>query len=155
MSELKVALTGQIGETLPLYNQPLKGIKQLVLDMSKVSYISSVGVKAWIVWTVRIPADCLVSMVDVPYVIASQASMVLGFVNSRMKIESMRAPFLCASCGFEEIRPLKRGQDYEYATGGNPRSIKIPEKSVCSKCRATEAEPDFIQDKTFKFLDMV
>jgi len=153
-AQINVALTGTIGETTPLYLHRLDGVTQLTIDMSKVTYINSIGVKAWIVWTLRIPPKCQVKIVSAPYVIVSQASQTLGFVNDKIKIESMQAPFLCAGCGAEETRVLKQGIDYDYPKDGKPSWTRIPEKSPCSKCRATELEPDFILDKTFKFLEM-
>lgn len=153
-SRLELFLEGAIGETTPLFNLPVQDVKELVLDMSKVTYINSIGVKHWILWTVRLPADCQVKLVNTPFVIASQASMVMGFTTPNMKIESIRVPYACDACGVEDSRLLVRGKDYEYgdaAKGAKPL-MQPPEHETCPKCGAKQLEPDFIIDKTFKFL---
>jgi hypothetical protein len=145
-------MEGPIGETTPLFTFKLEGATQLTLDMGKVTQINSIGVKHWITWTLRIPRDCKVSIVNCPYVIVSQASMVMGFITPAMKIESFRAPYVCESCNFEEIQLTSRGKQYEYASGGVGAKIELPQDLVCSKCRKGKLEPDFLIDKTFKFL---
>jgi hypothetical protein len=147
-----VEMEGPIGETTPLFTLKLEGTTQLTLDMSKVTQINSIGVKHWITWTLRIPSDCKVSIVNCPYVIASQASMVVGFITPAMKIESFRAPFVCENCNYEEIHLTTRGKEYEYPANGVDAKINLPQELVCSKCRKGKLEPDFLIEKTFKFL---
>src|SRR5665213_363285 len=114
-SQFLAEMDGSIGETTPVFTIKLDICQQLTLDMSAVTSINSIGVKHWIMWTTRIPKTCEVAIVNCPYVIASQASTVIGFMTPKMKIESFRAPFICESCNFEQIQLLARGKDYEYA----------------------------------------
>lgn len=150
--QLHVEMMGSIGDTTPLFTLPLVGIQDLILDMTNVSSINSIGVKYWILWTVRIPKDCHVQLVNCPFVIVSQASTVLGFTTPNMKIESLRAPYACDGCGMGEIRLLKRGLDYEYMTPEAPARMSIPQEFPCPKCSKGKLEPDFFAEKTFKFL---
>ena len=145
-------MEGSIGDTSLLFTVKLDGIKSLILDMTKVSSINSVGVKHWIMWTLRIPKDCLVTIVNCPYVIANQASIVMGFMSPQIKIESFRAPFVCNDCGAEEIRLLTRGNEYEYSAPPARSKIQIPKNITCVKCNKGALEPDFMVEMTFKFL---
>ncbi|MGZ3721747.1 MAG: hypothetical protein ACXVA9_02375 [Bdellovibrionales bacterium] len=150
--QIHAELDGSIGDTTPLFTLRLEGTNQLTLDMTKVTSINSIGVKHWILWTLRIPKDCQVSIVNCPYVIASQASIVMGFTTPNIKIESFRAPYICDGCGNEEIHLIVRGKDYEYPVGGLPAKLSLPADLVCIKCRKGKLEPDFLVEKTFKFL---
>jgi hypothetical protein len=147
-----VDLDGAIGESTPLFTLKIDACQQLDLDMTEVTSINSIGVKGWITWTLRIPRGCKVRLLNCPYVIASQASIVLGFTTSAIKIESFRAPFVCPNCNYEEIRVLTRGTDFEYAIPPKPRKITMPQNLKCSKCGPGILEPDFLIEKTFKFL---
>jgi hypothetical protein len=151
-SRLQLFLEGAIGESTPLFTLPLQDVKELVLDMTKVTYINSIGVKHWILWTLRIPKDCVVLMVNTPFVIASQASIVLGFATPQMKIESIRMPYTCNNCGAEDLRLITRGREYEYASPGFMRRLDLPTEGSCLKCGKGIMEPDFMVEKTFKFL---
>lgn len=151
-SQARINLSGAIGETTPLFTLPLSGVTELILDMTNVTYINSIGVKHWIMWTVKIPKDCKVKMESCPFVIVSQASMVMGFVTPNMIIESFRMPYTCESCSCEELKVATRGKDYNYTTPEAPKSYNIPEHLPCPKCKQPTFEPDFISEKTFKFL---
>src|SRR5438105_444136 len=142
--QIHAELEGSIGDTTPIFSFRLEGIKQLTLDMTNVTSINSIGVKHWILWTLRIPKDCQVSIVNCPYVITSQASIVMGFTTPNMRIESFRAPFLCNNCGNEEIHLTVRGRDYEYPHDGLSEKITLPTDLVCVKCRKGKLEPDFL-----------
>jgi hypothetical protein len=149
---INIALDGSIGETTPLFILPLKGYKKVVLDMNDVNSINSIGVKHWILWTLRIPSDCQVQMTHCPYVICSQANIVMGFLTKNMSLDSFRAPYACDACGTEVSQLLIRGQHYQYPTPESPAKINLPPKAVCPKCKTPTLEPDFLIEKTFKFL---
>jgi hypothetical protein len=151
--QVHVALDGAIGETTPLFILPVSDIKDLTVDMSGVTYINSIGVKHWIMWTQKIPTTTAVKLLNCPFVIVSQASMVVGFLTKNMKIESFRMPYACEECGKEEQMTAVRGTDYEYPSEGAPRKIAVPEELPCTKCKEGKLEPDFFLDKTFKFLE--
>ena len=92
-------------------------------------------------------------MINCPFVIASQANIVVGFMTKKMRIESFRMPYVCNDCNREEILTAKRGIDYEYPQDGLPRKINIPKELPCTKCKTGKLEPDFFLEKSFKFLD--
>jgi predicted Zn-ribbon and HTH transcriptional regulator len=152
---LNAQLEGLLGETTTLFTMPMAGLKEITLDLNKVTSINSIGIKHWILWTVKIPQDCVVHMINCPFIIGSQASMVVGFTKPNMKIESIRLPYICSGCDTEHMREAKLGVDYQYATPTAERVLSLPEKTKCPKCgKEDTAEPDFILEKTFKFLEL-
>jgi ribosomal protein L44E len=151
---LNAQMEGPIGETTQLFNMPMAGLKEIVLDMNKVTSINSIGIKQWILWTLKIPKDCVVRMQNCPFIIGSQASMVVGFTKPNMHIESIRLPYICSECDTEHMRDAKMGVDYHYATPSAAPQVNIPEETSCPKCGKETAEPDFLREKTFKFLEL-
>lgn len=149
---IEFILEGAIGEGAPLFQQDIRGMKRISMDMEKVTYINSVGVKAWIQWVSKISNDCPLTFRHLPLVMINQASTVVGFMPLHANIESFFAPFVCPECNTESTILLSRGKDYEYANASAPRKIDIPE-IACSKCSAA-MEADFTPNKTFTFLDI-
>ena len=150
-TQLHVQMAGPIGETTPLFNMPMPGLKEILLDMNDVTFINSIGIKHWILWTVKVPDDAMVRLVNCPFVIATQASIVVGFVKANMKIESMKLPFVCDACSTEANSLIHMNKDYFYATGQTSARILVPDSLPCPKCKKP-MEQDFIMEKTFKFL---
>lgn len=147
-----VALEGPIGETTGLFILPLQDIKELVIDMTNVTYINSIGVKHWITWAMKLPLTMKIQLINCPYVIVSQANIVVGFMTKNMRIESFRMPYACEECGREEIITATRGTNYEYPTAEAPKMINIAEELPCPKCEKGKLEPDFLRDSAFRFL---
>ncbi len=125
---LEISLEGAIGESTPMFTLPLESTKEIRVDLAKVTYMNSIGVKQWILWTVKIPKDCKVLLFNCPFLFASQASMVVGFAPKNMTIESLKLPYACEACGFEELYLAHRGKDYEYAEAGHPGQVTAPKK---------------------------
>jgi hypothetical protein len=151
-AHVKVALQGALGETSPFFTMPVKDVLTIDVDMSEFTFINSIGVKNWIMWTLRLPQNCVVRLHNCPLVIASQASMVMGFATPKITLESLRLPYVCDSCSVETVRLVKRGEDYEYAAKDKPAQINIPMEVPCAKCGTGKMEPDLLIGKTFKFL---
>jgi len=151
-NKLLVNLDGPIGETTKLFTLPIDNVMELTLEMSGVTFINSIGVKHWIIWTLKIPAQCKVKIVNCPFVIVSQASTVVGFITPRITIESFRMPYNCERCNYEETIVAKRGNEFEYSTPVKPKFLKLPSNVRCPKCKEETFQPDFMIEKTFKFL---
>lgn len=146
-------MVGPIGETTPMFNLPLAGLKDIVLDMGGVTMINSIGIRQWITWTNKIPVDCSVKMINCPFVIGTQASTVVGFARSNMKLESIKLPYLCEACETEQSVLVRRGVEYDYKTATEPVKLQLPAKLKCVKCGKDAVEADFLPEKTFKFLE--
>jgi hypothetical protein len=153
-SALQIQLEGAIGETTPMFALPMAGLTEISLDLSGVKSINSIGIKQWILWTLKVPQSCSVKMIKVPFLLATQASMVVGFAPSNFAVESMSLPFVCESCGHEFSVLIERGTHYQYAVGTQPRQLSLPDGAPCPKCKSTEIDSDYIVEKTFKFLDV-
>lgn len=150
-TNLVVQLSGPIGETTALFNVPMAGLKEIILDLNDMTFINSIGIKQWIFWTLKIPSDCVVRMQNCPFVIGTQASIVVGFAKPNMKLESLKVPYACDSCSTEQLYLAHINKDYFYAVGEKKAEVLLPESIPCPKCKQP-MEQDFILDKTFKFL---
>jgi Zn finger protein HypA/HybF involved in hydrogenase expression len=149
--KVNIVIDGAIGESTQMFTMPLTGVTELTIDMGKMTYINSIGVKHWILWTLRIPSDCKIRIINAPSVIASQASMVLGFLTKHMTIESILMPYYCDACGYEIFNTITLGKDYEYASESKPVRINLHALN-CPKCSTPTLEPDYLAKKTFGFL---
>jgi hypothetical protein len=152
-STTRIVLDGPLGETSTFFTMLLKDTKELVVDMAEMTYMNSIGVKHWILWTLRLPKDCKVRLIHCPLMIASQASTVVGFMTPKMRIESLRVPYVCESCGAEKILEAAEGRDFHYGAVGARGRVNLPADQPCPKCAAGKLEPDLLIEKTFKFLN--
>ncbi len=150
-STLEIALSGPIGETTPLFKVPIDGLKEIFLNLDEVTFINSVGIKEWIIWTGKIPSTCKVHLRNCPFVFGNQASTVVGFVTPHIFIESLKIPYNCPSCGAEKFYLATQGKDFTYGSTDSDGSLNCPETLPCTKC-GKDMEQDFIPQKTFQFL---
>jgi hypothetical protein len=146
----QISVEGSVGEGAAIFAHDLRGATKVELNLEKLTYINSVGVKAWIQWLMHVPASAPVIIKNAPLVIVNQASTVSGFLPLHAEIESFTAPFICPKCDTESNALLSRGKDYEYATKQAASTISVS-TVLCAKCRAT-TEPDFMPAKVFAFL---
>lgn len=150
---MNIKVTGQIGETNSFFDLPLKDPITIQMDLSEMTYISSIGVKNWISWSTRFPRGSKVVLEKCPFVIVSQASMVAGFAPpEKFTINSFSAPFSCEKCSFEKNEMMRIKVHYDYAANDVAGWLKTPEEMKCPKC-AHPMEPDFFIEKVLKVLD--
>lgn len=154
MSEAKIlppqfeSVVGAIGETLPLFQVPVPPGTELRLDLSKMTYITSVGVKNWINWILKLPASSRLLLVECPFVMINQINTVYGFLPPQGKVVSFQAPFTCEKCGTECHLLLKNGVHFrEFPAGEHPELPGFP----CPKCGEI-MEPDFDPAKALRFM---
>lgn len=148
--EWEFHLEGPISEKTEIFSHDVRKAKSLKLDLQRVTFINSIGVKNWISWMMSVPNNCPVQLRHCPFVIISQINMVQGFLPPHARIESFYAPYVNKD-GDELVRLLVRGVDYEYAEPGKPAMTAFTQafKDVVSN---EEYEPDFVPDKVTKFL---
>lgn len=149
--KLELIIEGPISEKTTLFGVNFTEAKKINLNLEKVTFINSIGVKNWITWTLRVPKDAEIKIVKSPYVIINQANIVQGFLQKNMQVDSFYAPFICDECSDEQSILLQRGSDFEYVSENKDSFFKLPENLKCKKC-AGIMEPDFIPEKTFAFL---
>jgi hypothetical protein len=151
---LQVVVSGYVGENAGLFDLNFTDIKKILIDVSGVNYINSVGVKNWITWLGRFPKNVQIIYQRCPSLIISQVNMVAGFLPNKGIIESLSAPFVCPDCNTESSVLLTLGTDYEYAkTPDGAYGFKRP-KVLCAKCK-TPMELDVMESKFFHFLTKV
>lgn len=149
---MEFILEGPISEKTALYDYDIRAAQQIIVNMDKVTFINSIGVKNWILWTGKVPAQCSLELTHCPFVIVNQINMVLGFLPGKARVQSFYAPYISDS-GTEMNVLFHRGKDYEYAQNGAPPKINIPESFINPKNQEA-MEPDFILDKVTKFLSV-
>jgi hypothetical protein len=150
---LHVVVSGYIGEGAELFELNYVEVKKIVLDLSGVTYMNSVGVKNWILWTSRFPKGLIIELHNCPSLIVSQVNMVAGFLPNEGTVESLSAPYVCNDCSREESVHLSRGKDYQYASMSEGYKFNAP-KILCPKCKQP-MELDSIESKFFNFLKSI
>lgn len=143
-------LEGPISEKTELFSHDVRRAKNLTIDMQRVTFINSIGVKNWILWMTSVPQSCKILLRNCPFVIISQINMVNGFLPSQARVQSFYAPYVNDD-GDEIERLLIRGVDYEYAEDGKP-AMKAFLEPYEDPSKKQTFEPDFIPDKITKFL---
>lgn len=150
---LEVTVSGYVGENAGLFDLNFAGIRMVKMDLSGVSYINSVGVKNWIMWTGKFPESLVIEFHGCPSLIVNQVNMVLGFLPNNGTIESLSAPYVCEDCSREETVELLRGRDYQYASLTEAFKFQSP-KVMCPKCNK-QMELDGVESKFFSFLKSI
>ena len=99
--ELKVELIGTIDEDAEF--SELLGLEQktMTFDFNKVSMINSCGIREWIRFLEKIPAQTHVVYNNCPQIIIEQINMVHGFFRQGATINSFYAPYFCETCDKE------------------------------------------------------
>ena len=150
---LQVTVSGYIGENAGLFELNFVDIKRMVMDLSGVNYMNSVGVKNWINWTGRFPNDLQIEFHNCPSLIVNQVNLVAGFLPNNGTIESLSAPYICEDCNREANVPLRRGVHYEYSSLTEPYKFQSP-AVPCPKCKKN-MELDAVESKFFNFLKSI
>ncbi|KYG64765.1 hypothetical protein AZI86_11200 [Bdellovibrio bacteriovorus] len=143
-------LEGPISEKTEIFSQDVRKATSLTLDLHRVTFINSIGVKNWITWMMSVPTNCKIELRNCPFVIISQINMVQGFLPKTARVQSFFAPYVDEN-GDELIRHLTRGVDYEYANGATPAVLTFVENYIDPQTKQ-EYEPDFVPSKITKFL---
>ncbi len=149
-SKFEFSIEGAISEKCPLFDYSITDATEIILDLEKMTFINSIGVKNWINWTFKIPSQCKLELHKCPFVIINQVNIVQGFLPKQARIQSFFAPYISES-GEEMTILCQRGTHYEYASPGFPPRLDIPETITSSDNE--EFEPDFVLSKISKFLD--
>ena len=138
-----IALSGNITEAVDF--EPLKRMPApVVIDLSEVSRINSLGVRAWIYFIRDLEAmGQQLAFARLPPIIVSQMSMVSNFMGTKSLIRSVLAPYLCPTCNNEDLQLI------ELANG---KAVHVSETSTCPKCRSTMEFDDLVAMYTELFV---
>lgn len=143
-------LEGPISEKTEIFEYDIRIAHEIKVDMEKVTFINSIGVKNWLQWAARIPNRATVTLYKCPFVIINQINMVQGFLPTGGRVQSFYAPYISNS-GTEMTVLFERGREYDYAENGKPERIAFPETLVHPKNQEA-MEPDFVISKVAQFL---
>lgn len=138
---VRVVLRGSIAETVDIA-AVFAGIdKPLMIDLSGVTRINSIGLKHWVSAFGPLSKAVHVDIEGVPYAFVMQANCIRN-VFGDAAVRSCLAPYFCASCNASRS-PVVTLADLEGAGGG------IPVK-VCEGCNKPMEFDEF--DGYFAFL---
>lgn len=148
---LTVELSGYIGETSPLFDVSLHKIEKLVIDLGKVNYINSVGIKNWILWMRKIPKECQLVLQRVPPSVVNQVNVVAGFLPAHAILQSVMVPYYCDTCSKEDNLIYEQNKNYTLYANGQEGVVTHPKEVKCGKPECTFTT-DVLESKFFKFI---
>lgn len=133
---LHLTLEGEIQATCALPELNMAGVKELDLDVGKVTYINSGGIRNWIVWMLELnkkfPSVEFVFR-EIPPIIVSQITNIDSFIPKNAKIKSVFIPFYCEHCGASATKLFEPGKYFEDA---KPKEeiLAAMSEMTCPKC---------------------
>jgi len=144
-------ISGNITGECPLFSADLSGIQELWIDLSKMQYLNSLGVKHWVLWTGSLKPTLKITMSKCPSSIINQVNMVAGFLPSAAIIESFYIPYSCEKCSQESSLLHENGKHFVMGNPQRPGWITPIATNPCPKCKV-DMEPDVVFDQYFAFL---
>src|SRR6185312_6320787 len=144
-AKLILKISGGVDEDANFQPVELGGANAVILDLSGVTAINSVGIREWIKWVKAFPTTVQLSVRQCPKIIVDQINMVAGFLPPGTRIESFYVPYYSESTGNEKMVLFEHGK--EFKDGG---AIDFP-----AEVKDDSGEPmemDVIEAKYFKFL---
>jgi anti-anti-sigma regulatory factor len=118
----------------------------LVIDLSGVGLLNSMGVRGWIQWLGSLKVERDVMLVNCSPPVVKQINILNGFLNDRTKILSIQVPYFCEDCGFEENKGLVISELPE-----NPTPPLVVHSYACVQC-GKNMELDMVESQYLAFL---
>jgi anti-anti-sigma regulatory factor len=138
-----VSLTGAIDEDANFERllSKLNNMSAIRIDMSGVGRINSCGVREWVNFVRALPSNADLALEKCPSVVVAQINMISNFA-ANARILSVKAPFVCDSCGHEEeiLVDLQRGEKPSL------------EARACSSCGKKALVFDDLEESYFAFI---
>ncbi|MBP6628913.1 MAG: hypothetical protein KBG28_07400 [Kofleriaceae bacterium] len=140
-----LTLAGVIDETSRLTDLVLTATGRLRVDLGGVTFINSLGVRAWIQFVAEAArAGVRLELYRVSEVMIQQLNMIVA-ARGRAEVHSLLAPYVCDRCGREESMLIDVGRDRHQLVAGQAPAMTCPE------CGAAMVFNDFPQ-RYFLFL---
>ena len=116
----------------------------VVLDLSGINAINSVGIREWIKWVKEIPSTVQLRLRNCPKIIVDQINMIAGFLPPKTVIESFFVPYFAEESGAEKMILFRNGVEFGEGQVKGPGPIQDDS--------GEPMEMDVIAAKYFKFL---
>ncbi len=139
---LIVELYGNIDEDSNFETLTKLDVKIITFDFDGIKMINSCGVRDWIQFIEKIPADTKIIYKKCPQIVIEQINMVHGFIRKGAKIDSFYAPYYSEDKD-EVIKVLLKSEDVKKA--------KAPE--IKDQETGEVLEFDAIEAQYFNFLN--
>lgn len=139
-----IFLEGQFDEDIDLEKLMSEIDSSVIIDLAKLTRMTSFGVKQWIYLLKKIPDDCKIEYQNCSTTFIEQANMIANFIQ-KGKIKSFYAPFICDNG--HEFNALLNIEDVKIEDG----EYILP-NIKCSECSQSSELDDFPEDY-FIFLE--
>lgn len=144
-------LSGSLNESAK-YPELTADDKNIVIDMSDVDYLNSIGILQWLQFCKTLEAvvtNCEIQ--NIPSFILEQMGKVRGTLPKFMTLRSFYAPFYCESC--ETSTSLLYQGGVNYFKQGDKVELKHP-TGTCPSCEG-KLTLDVMPERFFAFLNSV
>lgn len=145
-SGLCLKFTGGIDEEAQFPDLKLSG--KVTIDLSGVSAINSIGIRAWIRWFSSLGSGVSLEFIRCPKALVMQMNMVEGFLPANSQVKSMQVPFYCEDCDEEKDVMFEVGK--EITIVGDQVKLNYDKASICGG--GCDPELDVSEVKYFRFL---
>ena len=143
-ARLVIKVAGGVDEDANFQPVDVAAFTSVVLDLSEITAINSVGIREWIKWVKAMPSTVQLSVRHCPKIIVDQINMVAGFLPPAAIIESFYVPYYAEGTGSEKMILFERGKEYKDGELHPPDEVKDDSGELM--------EMDVIEAKYFKFL---
>lgn len=143
-----IAFTGRINEEAELPDLTPYQNKPLIVDLNKVTFINSLGIRLWILWVEKHP-EVSFSFMNIPPTILDQVNLIKDFLPKGSAILSFYVPTYCEECDIENNVLFKEGEDFTWSP--EQKLVKEPlQLAPCKECN-NEIELNIQPQKFFGF----
>lgn len=144
-SLLVLEVKGNIDEDANFAAPDVGSAASVVLDLSGITAINSVGIREWIKWMKSFPPSIPIHVRKCPKIIVDQINMVAGFLPAGTKVQSFYVPYYADASGTEKMVLFEEGKEFKNGELFPPAQVKDDS--------GQEMEMDVIEAKYFKFLN--
>ena len=142
----RLVLAGRIDERAHIADlEKTVDDRELVIDLSGVTYINSLGVRDWVTFLRALAKrDVKLTLERVAEVMVLQMNMIVDARGSA-RVASFFAPFACDACGWEGATLVETDEVHPIVSAGRAPEIECPD------CKQQARFADFV-DRYFLFL---
>ena len=119
----------------------------LIIDLSEVTLLTSLGARNWMLWQQSLTVEKDVVLVNCSPAVVKQINILEGFLNDRTKIDTICVPYFCEDCDHEESRLVSI---LELRRQGRPAPIIQPYR--CPEC-GLNMELDMVESEYLAFVE--